>query len=148
MGYSFWLTAMVTLYAPSHRQGICYTSRGALAGMRNSSMGPPHEGSILRYIAQWANALTTKPHLVPISIKDAVVQCQHTINLHYYHFYSDPCVQNGYNHHKNVLSASINKQIVFFKPNGCFSRLICLLGTWNVYLKDHGFNFLNMLTWR
>ena len=33
------------LYAPSHRQdntyhGLCYTSRGALAGTRNSSMGP------------------------------------------------------------------------------------------------------------
>ena len=26
--------------------GLCYTSRGALAGTRNSSMGPPHEGSI------------------------------------------------------------------------------------------------------
>ena len=39
------------LYAPYHRQdstyhGLCYTSRGALAGTRNSSMGPPHEGSI------------------------------------------------------------------------------------------------------
>ena len=39
------------LYAPSHRQdntyqGLCYTSCGALAGTRNSSMGPPHEGSI------------------------------------------------------------------------------------------------------
>ena len=31
--------------------GICYTSCGALAGMRNSSMGPPHEGSIRRPIA-------------------------------------------------------------------------------------------------
>ena len=34
------------LYAPSHRQdstyhGLCYTSRGALAGTINSSMGPP-----------------------------------------------------------------------------------------------------------
>ena len=33
------------LYASSHRQdstyhGLCYTSRGALAGTRNSSMGP------------------------------------------------------------------------------------------------------------
>ena len=51
MGYSFRLAAMVLLYAPSHRQdstyhGLCYTSRGALAGTRNSSMGPPHEGSI------------------------------------------------------------------------------------------------------
>ena len=44
------------LYAPSHRQdntyhGLCYTSRGALAGTRNSSMGPAHEGSIRRPIA-------------------------------------------------------------------------------------------------
>ena len=51
IGYSFRLTARVLLYAPSHRQdstyhGLCYTSRGALAGTRNSSMGPPHEGSI------------------------------------------------------------------------------------------------------
>ena len=41
MGYSFWLTARVLLYAPSHRQdstyhSLCYTSRGALAGTRNS----------------------------------------------------------------------------------------------------------------
>ena len=60
--YSYRLTARVLLYAPSHRQdntyhGLCYTSRGALAGTRNSSMGPPHEGSIWRPIAPWANAL-------------------------------------------------------------------------------------------
>ena len=53
IGYSFRLTARVLLYAPSHRQdntyhGLCYTSRGALAGTRNSSMGPLHEGSIRR----------------------------------------------------------------------------------------------------
>ena len=53
IGYSFRLAARVLLYAPSHRQdntyhGLCYTSRGALAGTRNSSMGPPHEGSIRR----------------------------------------------------------------------------------------------------
>ena len=49
IGYSFRLTARVLSYAPSHRQdstyhSLCYTSRGALAGMRNSSMGPhtPH----------------------------------------------------------------------------------------------------------
>ena len=55
MGYSFRITARVLLYAPSHRQdstyhGLCYTSRGALAGTINSSMGPPHEGSIRRPI--------------------------------------------------------------------------------------------------
>ena len=47
---------------PSHRQdstyhSLCFTSCGALAGTRNSSMGPPHEGSIRRPIAPWANAL-------------------------------------------------------------------------------------------
>ena len=62
IGYSYRLAARVLLYAPSHRQdntyhGLCYTSRGALAGTRNSSMGPPHEGSIRRSIAPWANAL-------------------------------------------------------------------------------------------
>ena len=42
MDYSFWLAARVLLYAQSHRQdstyhGLCYTSRGTLAGMRNGS---------------------------------------------------------------------------------------------------------------
>ena len=41
----------------THTNGLCYISRGALAGTRNSSMGPPHEGSIWRPIAPWANAL-------------------------------------------------------------------------------------------
>ena len=53
IGYSYRLAARVLLYAPSHRQDntyhdLCYTSRGALVGTRNSSMGPPHEGSIRR----------------------------------------------------------------------------------------------------
>ena len=56
MGYSYRLKAKVLLYAPSHRQdrtyqGLWYTSRGAQAGTRNSSMGRPHEGSIRRPIA-------------------------------------------------------------------------------------------------
>ena len=62
IGYSYRLTARLLLYAPSHRQdntyhSLCYTSCGALAGTRNSSMGPPHEGSIRRPIAPWANTL-------------------------------------------------------------------------------------------
>ena len=40
-GYSFRSAAMVLLYVSSHRQdniyyGLCYTSRAALAGKRNS----------------------------------------------------------------------------------------------------------------
>ena len=42
IGYSYRLTARVLLYAPSHRQdstyhGLCYTSRGALAGTTNKT---------------------------------------------------------------------------------------------------------------
>ena len=70
IGYSFRLAARVLLYAASHRQdstyhSLCYTSRGALAGTRNSSMGPPHEGSIWQPIVPWANALTTELYLTP-----------------------------------------------------------------------------------
>ena len=62
IGYSYRLTARVLLYAPSHSQdntyhGLCYTSRGALAGTRNSSMGPLHEGSIRRPTAPRANVI-------------------------------------------------------------------------------------------
>ena len=56
IGYYFRLTARVLLYAPSHRQdstyhGLCYTSRGSLAGTRNSSVCSPHEGSTRQPIA-------------------------------------------------------------------------------------------------
>ena len=44
------LAARVLLYAPSHRQdstyhGLCFTNRGALATMRNSSMDRSEEGA-------------------------------------------------------------------------------------------------------
>ena len=74
IGYSFRLTARVLLYASSHRQdntyhSLCYTSRGALAGTRNSSMRSPHEGSIRWPITPWANALTTELHLARVAYK-------------------------------------------------------------------------------
>ena len=66
--YSFRLTARVLIYASSHRQestyhSLCYTSRGALAGMRNSSMGPPHEGLIQRPIAQHERTLLPRSYI-------------------------------------------------------------------------------------
>ena len=77
IGYSYRLTARVILYAPSHRQdntyhGLCYTSRGALAGTRNSSMGPPHEGSIRRPIARRANALPLS--YIPLPSSDGTLR--------------------------------------------------------------------------
>ena len=81
IGYSYRLAARVLLYAPSHRQdntyhGLCYTSRGALAGTRNSSMGPPHEGSIRRPTAPWANAL-------PLSYVPLPLEFRSRLNLWY-----------------------------------------------------------------
>ena len=89
IGYSYWLTARVFLYAPSHRQDntyhLCYTSRGALAGTRNSSMGPPHEGLIRRPIAPWVNALPLS--YVPLlnEYKVRYTLNEHcTVKLHYF----------------------------------------------------------------
>ena len=48
-GLLFSINSKGSFIWPSHRQDS--TSRGALAGTRNSSMGTPHEGSIRRPIA-------------------------------------------------------------------------------------------------
>ena len=83
IGYSFQLTARVLLYAPSHRQdstyhGLCYASRGALAGTRNSSVGSPHEGSIRWPIAPlWAR----KFYWIPPMWRQAPVRCICTKNI-------------------------------------------------------------------
>ena len=60
MGYSFRLAARVLLYASSHRQnstyhGLCYISRGALAGTRNGSTMKDRSDD-----PSHANALTTE----------------------------------------------------------------------------------------
>ena len=83
IGYSYRLTARVLLYAPSHRQdntyhGVCYTSRGALAGTRNSSMDPPHEGSIRRPIAPRANALPLS--YIPLPRRKKVIYLKYIIH--------------------------------------------------------------------
>ena len=77
IGYSFGLAARVLLYASSHRQdntynGLCYTSRGTLAGTRNSSMKDRsddpshHERTLLprRYISLLRNEGTTGSGMV------------------------------------------------------------------------------------
>ena len=67
MGYSFRVAARVLLYAPSLRQdstyhGLCYTSRGALAGTRNSSMVPPRRIDPTTHLAM-SRRSTTELHL-------------------------------------------------------------------------------------
>ena len=83
IGYSFRLAARVLLYAPSHRQDstyhdLCYTSRGALAGTRNSSMGPPHEGSIRRPTRTMSERSTSELRPAPfITVTDAMWRRRH-----------------------------------------------------------------------
>ena len=60
------------IYASSHRQDYTYQRpllhlSWSTGWNETSSMGPPHEGSIRRPIAPWANALTTELHLAPDS---------------------------------------------------------------------------------
>ena len=103
IGYSYRLTARVLLYAQSHRQnntyhGLCYTSRGALAGTRNSSMGPPHEGSIRRPIAPRANALPL--NYVPLgwrnkTLGDPWVRNSEDPSNQWYHFGWPPLDPRG-----------------------------------------------------
>ena len=67
IGYSYRLTARVLLYAPSHRQdntyhGLCYTSRGALAGTRNSSMALPLSYVPLLVLFNEGNVLFNDAH--------------------------------------------------------------------------------------
>ena len=58
IGYSFRLTARVhTIPQTGLHIPRPLLHQWALAGTRNSSMGPPHEGSIRQPIAPWANAL-------------------------------------------------------------------------------------------
>ena len=91
IGYSYRLTARVLLYAPSHRQdntyhGLCYTSRGALAGTRNSSMGPPHEGLIRWPIATWANALPLSYVPLPVAHCYESSMTDHSSAEHLHHW--------------------------------------------------------------
>ena len=90
IGYSFRLTARVLLYAPSHRQdstyhGLCYTSRGALAGTRNSSMGSPHEGLIRRPIAscpnRWLLVIDRTPLVLKAIQASVHLRCGHECGL-------------------------------------------------------------------
>ena len=67
MGYSFPLAERVLLYAQSHRQdstyhNLSYISRGALAGMRNSLMGPPWKINLTTHC-------TMELHLTPYLIQ-------------------------------------------------------------------------------
>ena len=76
MSYSFWLAARDLLYVLSHREdstyhGLCYTSYGAQAGVRNSSTGPPWRINLMTHNT-WANAnanavtMSWATHLVQI----------------------------------------------------------------------------------
>ena len=73
IGYSYRLTARVLLYAPSHRQdstyhGLCYTSRGALAGMRRIDP-TTHRTMSERSTSELRPAPTNKKHIKNINFK-------------------------------------------------------------------------------
>ena len=84
MGFSFRLAARVLLYTLSHRQDctyhcLCYTSHGALAGTRNSSMGPP-----------WRNDPTTHRTMSEHSYDGALMlKCVFCVQVDAIEFYTE-----------------------------------------------------------
>ena len=108
IGYSFQIAARVFLYAPSHRQdstyhSLCYTSHGALAGTRNSSMGPPHEGSIRRTLLP--RSYISLSHGVPAGSRNSSMSPLWGLT---------PYITIN----KNVLSVSLNKTFPSFNYEG------------------------------
>ena len=120
IGYSYRLTAKVISYAPSHRQdntyhSLCYTSRGALAGTRNSSMGPPHEGSIRRPIAPWANALPLSYVPLP-SHTNTFIRCFRTIDPEMYIQRYTNSISNSHTNIRSQIGAGIKLYSQRYKP--------------------------------
>ena len=133
LGYSSRLTARVLLYAPSHRQdntyhGLCYTSHGALAGTRNSSMGPPHEGSIRWPTAPWANALPLSYVPLPVCVCVCVCVCIHT-HTHTHTHTSESCPWAGNNWKFNSLYSKSLK--IISKTN--LAIIMCFKWNWYAY---------------
>ena len=102
IGYSYRLTARVLLYAPSHRQdntyhGLCYTSRGALAGMRNSSMGLCRRSPLcikMVYNICWRSFLRGHDPVTTVNYctKNSDVTCPfHMFNVRTLFYFSDLC---------------------------------------------------------
>ena len=122
IGYFFWLAARVLLYAPSHRKdntyhSLWYTSHGALAGTRISSIGQTDEGLIQRPIAPRANAHTTELHLAPLFNETR----QYNMQIFY-----DDCV-----HHLFIsLLLFYPPPLFFFFPH----PLSCLIPVLSLYL--------------
>ena len=95
IGYSYRLTARVLLYAPSHRQdstyhGLCYTSRGALAGTRNSSMGPTEGVSLVKIFLQHKHHRGSQPGKDIITTTTEGVSLVKIFLQHKYHRGSQP----------------------------------------------------------
>ena len=96
MGYSFWLAAMVLLYASSHRQdnthhSLCYTSHGALAGTRNSSMGPSRRINLMthRSISERSYHRATSRSLLDCARWMYCTKMWWTVSIHW------PCSNGG-----------------------------------------------------
>ena len=77
----------------THTTAFCYTSRGALAGTRNSSMGAPHEGSIRRPIAPIPTFSRTDLNFIYTQVVNYVIMRRAV-----YFYYSHEAVETHYRH--------------------------------------------------
>ena len=100
MGYSFQLAVMDLLCAPSNRQdstyhSLCYTSCGALAGTRNSSMSPPSEIDPMTYCTMSGCSTTDVHPTILFLIKGRSLVLKYILLLQYPHsvYMYNPLVQ-------------------------------------------------------
>ena len=103
IGYSFRLAARNLLYPPSQKQDstyhdLCYNSRGALAGTRNSSMGPPcgidpttHRTVSERSTSELRPAPPTCPGALSQRRKEMFYLTTHSTHFIYDYMASDIC---------------------------------------------------------
>ena len=112
-GFSFRLATKVPLYAQSHRQdstyhGFYYTSYGALAGMRNSSMGLPWRINPTTHRTMSGRS-TTQLHLAPCNSLGRIVSWNCRFNMvlgegNVAQWYKEPlwCSKTVFNPHHRI----------------------------------------------
>ena len=106
MSYSFQLVAKDLLYASSHREdstyhGLCYISRGAMVGTRNSSTSPPWGIDPMTHHTM-SRCSTVKLHLTPYTHTHTPQAHTHTYTTSthtHIHKHTQTCTRSHTNRH-------------------------------------------------
>ena len=98
MGYLLLLAARNPLHAPFHKQdstyhGCCYTSHGALAGMRNGLVDPPWRIDPMTHCTMSRHSIM-EPHLAPPVMMMVMVMILMMMKYSFFRFIFVECTLN------------------------------------------------------